>query len=539
MLNSRPFGEVIHSIQQLGQEGNLACVLVQLNDTYFIDESPPRIPGMARVAAIVQTLRDEVLSSTGADNLLVLHSGDYLSPSSLNQKFHGQPMVDLLKLCGVRFATIGNHEFDFHKVDENIVWRRLADLHPCEHLLANLTPPPGRDIADVRFWPAGHPFIAITGLAGEQTIGKALKSGFSRKFDALELAVKDLMAKLDKHPEIRLFLVLSHMDRDEDKELEILLDKYWGHRGIAYILGGHDHDIDWTEFGPNVFLSKNLSNCKTMTVAVIRKDSLGSLYLKDLSLRLGLDIDQELALIDGRSRRSDREQAALIPAEVPIVLKQYIAAVRTSQPGNFTELPLSGDPPYTRQELMVFLLGFCRDRIGTIHHPDLHHAFERALSSYFATRGNDTFIEGIYTGEIVSDLVGIVIASASQDVGENLISLSPGLPVNELPTHVEATATVDFWKSQFAELAGPDREIANFMVDEMDATDDSLRSRSTDFGNFIADAVKSASGAEVALLNSGAFRIDSRVSGRINLHMLHDTFVFDNVGSIFACQPKI
>jgi 2',3'-cyclic-nucleotide 2'-phosphodiesterase (5'-nucleotidase family) len=39
-------------------------------------------------------------------------------------------------------------------------------------------------------------------------------------------------------------------------------------------------------------------------------------------------------------------------------------------------------------------------------------------------------------------------------------------------------------------------------------TDDNLRTRSTDFGNFAADALKRGAQADIALINAGSFRFD-------------------------------
>jgi hypothetical protein len=62
----------------------------------------------------------------------------------------------------------------------------------------------------------------------------------------------------------------------------------------------------------------------------------------------------------------------------------------------------------------------------------------------------------------------------------------------------------------------------------MDATDPSLRSHSTDFGNFVADSVRAAMDADVALINAGSFRIDSLLPARIEESHLRDTFIYDN-----------
>jgi hypothetical protein len=69
-----------------------------------------------------------------------------------------------------------------------------------------------------------------------------------------------------------------------------------------------------------------------------------------------------------------------------------------------------------------------------------------------------------------------------------------------------------------------------------DATDQSLRRRSTAFGNAIADAVRSATGADVALLNAGSFRADDFLSGTIDAQSLREVFLHDNTTGVTVTE---
>jgi 2',3'-cyclic-nucleotide 2'-phosphodiesterase (5'-nucleotidase family) len=111
-VESKQLNDILHEIESLADADNLAAVLIHINDTYFIDERPDSgVPGMARIAGLVEVIRRLVHERLGENRTLLLHSGDYLSPSALSLKFRGQQMVDLLNVCGVNYATIGNHEF--------------------------------------------------------------------------------------------------------------------------------------------------------------------------------------------------------------------------------------------------------------------------------------------------------------------------------------------------------------------------------------------------------------------------------------------
>jgi 2',3'-cyclic-nucleotide 2'-phosphodiesterase (5'-nucleotidase family) len=536
MINSRSLGAIIADIQSLAREDNLACVLVHFNDTYFIDERPPEIPGMARVAGAVRMLRDEVTRATGSDRVLVLHSGDYLSPSAMSQAFLGEPMVEMLRFCDVRFATIGNHEFDFQTSDGDILWQRLAELARCEHLLANLKAPEGHAVSEIAFWPETQPFLAITGIAGEQTEGKALKAGFVPKPGGWRKTVVDVVEKIRKHGGIRLLVVLSHMDRDEDKELQGILGEYWGDYGFAYVLGGHDHDISWTESDQsNSLLSKCLSNCKTITVAAVPSSSLGALFFKDSNFQLPLEREQEMN-IDSSPIIREGASGPVTSDRVPAALKECVASYRQINPADAAGAPLPGEPPYSRAELLNAVLHFCRVRTNAASHPDTYFAFERMIRDTFEGYSEYLLSEGVITGQLVADIVDLAASQATEDLRKRVFSLAARGHIEDLPIQPEAARVVTKWMQRLAALKGPDEEVTSFPAKDMDATDASLRTRSTDFGNFVADAIRVATGAQVALINSGAFRIDSRVSSRITINLLRDVFVYDKIGAIMLVR---
>src|SRR5215468_7501607 len=109
-----PLRRLTDAIEGLAARDDLAAVILHLNDTYQIEARPPDIPGLARVATAVERITELVRTLTGEDRTLVVHSGDFLSPSYMTTRlgFAGKQVVELLNCCGVDYATIGNHEFD-------------------------------------------------------------------------------------------------------------------------------------------------------------------------------------------------------------------------------------------------------------------------------------------------------------------------------------------------------------------------------------------------------------------------------------------
>ena len=87
---SSSLDDVLVKISQTAQTGNLAAVLVHLNDTYFIEErSDSEIPGMARVAGLIKTIRKFVFDRLGEDRTLVLHSGGFSVSFGHEQTVYG------------------------------------------------------------------------------------------------------------------------------------------------------------------------------------------------------------------------------------------------------------------------------------------------------------------------------------------------------------------------------------------------------------------------------------------------------------------
>ena len=259
-----PLGCLTDAIKDLAARNDLAAVILHLNDTYQIEARPPDIPGMARVATAVECVRNLVRTLTGEDRTLVVHAGDFLSPSHMTTRLGvaGKQVVELSNCCGVDYATIGNHEFD---VTPDQLKERL-DEASFPILCANLTAPPTLpQLVTIEYCPRERPFLALSGLAGRQTIKKAIGPRFGFQETGWEDALKRVLEEVQARQEIGAFVLLTHMDRDEDKDTQSMLGLYWAKNGAAFVLGGHDHDISWQEPGANSILCKNLSNCRTLT----------------------------------------------------------------------------------------------------------------------------------------------------------------------------------------------------------------------------------------------------------------------------------
>lgn len=484
-------------IVELTQRDDLAAVFIHLNDTYLIEGRPQGLPGLARVASFVKRVRQWVIERVGEDRTLVLHSGDFLSPSLMSNSpalaFKGKQMIDLLNHCEVDFVTLGNHEFDF---GAEVLAERLSEAR-FKVVTTNLRPPAGFPICpQLAFWPETDPFVAILGLAGNQTIGKGKECGFTPL--AWPDALGEALETARRDARIGALAVLTHMDRGEDKDLQKALNRnaLWPKFGSAYLLGGHDHDIDWPELRGRTMLSKNKSNCRTITVAVLAKSEIAAPRLDTLP-------DMEYP---------------------PHSLKERLLAE-------------SDDLPSLRASLNKLVAKWRSIVPHGVRH-DFATAFERHLRAYGAGSYGRTYLRE--TARFEPDFRDAIELAANDAYGSFVQKplLLTDRDLRRFPPDAEALAAVRRWEAKrderlghgggdliasFARMDGPPR---------FDATEASIRTRSTNFGNFVADAVKSATGADIALINAGCIRNDDVLGAEIYGRDLRDAFLFDGPNAV-------
>ena len=134
--------------------------IVHLNDVYEIFPLPARVAdgyeprgGLAHVGTLLRDARQR-------GPVLVLHAGDFLSPSLLSIKFKhkGAQMIEAMNALAIDMATFGNHEFDFG-------CRTLAErIHQSTFpwIAANVTLPPDLTFPDGKVLP--YRVVTIAGL---------------------------------------------------------------------------------------------------------------------------------------------------------------------------------------------------------------------------------------------------------------------------------------------------------------------------------------------------------------------------------------
>jgi 2',3'-cyclic-nucleotide 2'-phosphodiesterase (5'-nucleotidase family) len=499
-------------IEDLVARNDLAAAIIHLNDTYQIEARPPDIPGMARIARLVQGVTNLVEKATGEDRTLVVHSGDYLSPSYMTTRlgFAGKQMVDLLNCSGIDYATPGNHEFDI--APDQLRQRVNEARFPL--LCANLASPPEfPELQSVALWPEDRPFLAISGLAGAQTVKKATKTAFGFQSKPYDEALKEVLDQVQTRPEIGAFVLLTHMDRDEDKDVQQLLRRHWRKAACAFVLGGHDHDISWQEPGGNSVLCKNLSNARTVTVILLTKSAVAA-PRKPPS-----------------PRYRSREDTIAFGTQWETLEEQWDGGT-----------PPPGAEPLER--IVDRTVATWRDLAPPNLRPDFVEAFAAQLRATAAGMSRrlvekEDFLQG-------AEYLLFVYATESAFEPFRFLGQGSGIPtldgdhdLSRLAPEPEAQRSVNGWVDMMRSRTGDQgREI---LIDfsaglpagaRLNGQDEALRAGSTDFGNFAADALESATGADLALINAGSFRLDDMVGPILTRRDLLETFLYDHPGAV-------
>ena len=252
---------------------NPVAIIIHVTDTYFIEESKVNgivdLPGFTRFGSLIDSIRSNPIVEKNKIPVLVLHGGDFLYPSLMSTYFHGRQMVDAMNLCEFNYCTLGNHDFDG---GTDSLKTRMSEAS-FEITCANIKNPASEDILKILDYVIcpdddNRPFAAIIGIAGKATLRKAEQNGFVTT--DMESSLRQAMFKIKQdYPEINQLIILSHMDNEEDANLQRWLGRNWD--GYLYILGGHDHKevMQHSDKTPKSILLKGQSNCRTVQIVGI------------------------------------------------------------------------------------------------------------------------------------------------------------------------------------------------------------------------------------------------------------------------------
>ena len=260
---------------------NPEIIIVHVADTYFIEETKVYnevdLPGFARFHSLVQGIKSHPVIQENKTPVIILHGGDFLYPSLMSTYFEGKQIVDVMNFCKFAYCTLGNHEFD---QGNKTLYSRISEAN-FEIICSNIKDAGnGNNSMKIRDYVVcndkeGLPFAVIIGIAGKATLEKARENNFETS--SIEFALKRVIKIITKnYNTVSHLIILSHMSNREDAVLQDWCKSKWD--GFVYILGGHDHNniLEYNDKYPKSILVKGESNCRTVQILGLKKESITS-----------------------------------------------------------------------------------------------------------------------------------------------------------------------------------------------------------------------------------------------------------------------
>lgn len=439
------------------EKSRLLAVVVHINDTYLLDERHERgFPGFPRVISTIKHLREHVKKVKGEDRTLVLHSGDFLGPSLVGKNTKGLAMIELLNRMELDWCVLGNHEFDYDEKGLNDCLNKAK----FGVVMANVETP-DRRIQKTVLWPSPkNPLVAITGIVSE-----TVHRGFPESWKFLD--PKKTLAEFAKSTQkVPFHIVLTHAGREEDRLMrQGLLRRY-------FLLGGHDHDIDWGEHDWPAVIYKNKSNLETVRVVLLFAGSAASWF--DL-----FNATEELA-----SQRFDNAK--------PSIKKEALKV------GNYDHLVKF---PNDREKIL-----------SKISEADAE-VFRRAWQNFDREqlRIPCKMLDALFILPRIEDHHEKLLRYA-----DHVYQANPddeGFVREQLQMEIDRTILKD---------------VTSTAPKGVDVSDLLLRHHAAPIGTFAAECIRKRANADIAILNAGSFRVDGTLPPKVTVHDLKECFLYDN-----------
>ncbi|MCU0646941.1 MAG: 5'-nucleotidase C-terminal domain-containing protein [Gemmatimonadaceae bacterium] len=236
---------------------------VHVNDIYVVDTLRDGSGGLARVAA----LRDS-LAARAPGSVLLTFGGDLLGPSLLSKWYSGAQMIEALSAAGVRYAVLGNHEFDY---GARVLRERLA-ASPFRWLSANCAQVDGTPLPNVRGWDTLTVGGVRVGIFGVTIVSEYGSAGRCREEDVAARAAVDTLVAVGAQQ----IVALTHRYVHEDVAM-LAADPR-----IRMVLGGHEHEEHRDTVPGGRLVLKAASNARSAWV--VRIDGAGR--LRDTLVRM-------------------------------------------------------------------------------------------------------------------------------------------------------------------------------------------------------------------------------------------------------------
>jgi 5'-nucleotidase len=186
------------------------------------------IGGIARRATLVRRIRTELKQRDIP--VWLVDAGDFSGGTPFSTQYHGEADIAAMNAAGYDFATIGNHEFNYHLAQT----KKLLSLARYPILCANaIETATGKLLTPASIVQSIGPIkIALFGLVTSQAVTyPAAKEGV-KITEEVETA-RRMVAIL--RPQADIIIAISHSGEEIDQQIANTVP------GIDVIIGGHSH----------------------------------------------------------------------------------------------------------------------------------------------------------------------------------------------------------------------------------------------------------------------------------------------------------
>jgi 2',3'-cyclic-nucleotide 2'-phosphodiesterase (5'-nucleotidase family) len=463
-------------------------LFLQLNDVSHIDFTYDYSKSYSLILPRIATIQKR-LRKLYPNNMFFCFPGDFLAPSCLSKEFKGKHMVSILNKMGVTFVTFGNHEFE-KELTENELYARIKEsnfkwisTNICfrnEKRFGNLYKEKRLSYFEcIKLSPNLR--VIVFGITEDQSRYPNFVTVFNPIEESLhyiDLFKNELKKEAKGKNIIPMFVAISHQPLKKDRALAKKCSD------ILLIMGGHDHNIEEEVKETHCLITKTASNART--------------------LRFNWIITISAAQIAPLIKCGDQEFISRVAKHA------YAQIVLPAMYQMFFEKNKPADEDEKKEWLEILLPVF----------------FELIPGKRFS----------------------IIIKRLGE---ETVILFSLGIKtmhpifIEMLPEDEEITKVIKHWLNK-SRVSSSQIIVA---PEDLILEDQIIRRKSTNFCNFVADIVRGLpllpfdlkrEKADIALINSGVFRIDRNLKKGepISDKTLCDIFYYQNSIKLYHLTGK-
>jgi 5'-nucleotidase len=241
-------------------------IIVQLNDIYRLDAvRAGKRGGLARVVSLLRQLK----AQNPQVPVIVLHAGDFLSPSLESSVFHGAQMIDAMNFINEvapLYVVPGNHEFDYSETDKNYLSEAILKSK-FQWIVSNIERSDPAILETLRdktrahiVIPSGNVKVGVFGLTIDGAQGGEDRSYGPISGDYARIAGTEIQQLEDEDADV--VVGLTHLNIGDDHELAKLKQQ---HPRFLWIAGGHEHTLNREPSSTQTALiTKGDSNARTV-----------------------------------------------------------------------------------------------------------------------------------------------------------------------------------------------------------------------------------------------------------------------------------